>query len=76
MPPRLATNLNDFVKSPHNERGCSRKISLPLRVWWGRWRERRSFARGLPGIADEVLEDFGLTRDEARKLCRRPFWRA
>ncbi|MGC2782003.1 MAG: hypothetical protein WA418_40865 [Bradyrhizobium sp.] len=43
-----------------------------LRFWW----ERRRFARELPWIADEVLEDCGLTSDEARRLCRRPFWRA
>ncbi|MGJ5008412.1 DUF1127 domain-containing protein [Bradyrhizobium oligotrophicum] len=47
-----------------------------LRSWWERWRERRRFARALPWLADEVLEDYGLTREEARRLCRRPFWRA
>ncbi|ABQ36130.1 hypothetical protein BBta_4064 [Bradyrhizobium sp. BTAi1] len=47
-----------------------------LRLWWKRWRERHRFARELPWIADEVLADYGLTRDEARRLCRRPFWRA
>ncbi|WP_456775665.1 DUF1127 domain-containing protein [Bradyrhizobium sp. USDA 4369] len=47
-----------------------------LRLWWERWCERRRFAHELPWIADEVLEDYGLTRDQARRLCRRPFWRA
>lgn len=47
-----------------------------LCVWWQRWLERRRFARELPWMADEVLEDYGLTREQARRLCRRPFWRA
>jgi uncharacterized protein YjiS (DUF1127 family) len=48
---------------------------LILHIWWMRWRERRRFARVLPWLADEVLEDYGLTREQARRLCRRPFWR-
>ncbi|CCE03273.1 DUF1127 domain-containing protein [Bradyrhizobium sp. STM 3809] len=47
-----------------------------LLLSWQRWRERRRFARELPWLADEVLQDYGLTRDEAQRLCRRPFWRA
>jgi uncharacterized protein YjiS (DUF1127 family) len=47
-----------------------------LQVWWARWLERRRFARALPLLADEVLEDYGLNRREARRLCRRPFWLA
>jgi len=30
----------------------------------------------LPWLADEVLKDYGLTREQARWLCGRPFWRA
>ncbi|MGC2782001.1 MAG: DUF1127 domain-containing protein [Bradyrhizobium sp.] len=56
--------------------GTDRNDVPRLRLWWERWRERRRFARELPWIADEVLEDYGLTREEARRLCRRPFWRA
>ncbi|MGY3452761.1 DUF1127 domain-containing protein [Bradyrhizobium sp. USDA 4353] len=61
--------------SPDQSRSEPKRMSL-LRLWWARWRERRSFARELPWLADEVLEDYGLTRDEARRICRRPFWRA
>lgn len=57
--------------APHRNHAGSKPASL-LRFWW----ERRRFARELPWIADEVLEDCGLTSDEARRLCRRPFWRA
>ncbi|GLH75553.1 hypothetical protein SSBR45G_04610 [Bradyrhizobium sp. SSBR45G] len=61
--------------APHRIHGGSKPASL-LRLWWERWRERRRFARELPWMADESLEDYGLTREEARRLCRRPFWRA
>jgi len=64
-----------YLARPAADRGCAepKPVSL-LRLWWERWRERRRFAWELPGIADEVLEDYGLTREEARRLCRRPFW--
>ncbi|MGJ4893831.1 DUF1127 domain-containing protein [Bradyrhizobium oligotrophicum] len=61
--------------APHQSCADLKPASL-LRLWWERWRERRRFARELPRIADEVLRDYGLTRDEARRLCRRPPWRA
>ena len=75
MPLRLATNDNAFVKLAHDRSGCGREAGSLLRIWWARSRERRAFARELPLLADEVLEDYGLTREEARRLCRRPFWR-
>lgn len=66
-----------YLARPAPDQSCAEPepVSL-LRLWWERWRERRRFARALPWMTDEVLEDYGLTRDEARRLCRRPFWRA
>jgi uncharacterized protein YjiS (DUF1127 family) len=65
-----------FVKSAaHNGGRAHRKAAPIVRLWWSRWLDRRRFARALPLLADEVLEDYGLTREEARRLCRRPFWR-
>ncbi|WP_315779981.1 MULTISPECIES: DUF1127 domain-containing protein [unclassified Bradyrhizobium] len=66
-----------YLARPAPDQSCAelQPVSL-LRLWWKRWRERGRFARELPWIADEVLQDYGLTRDEARRLCRRPFWRA
>ncbi|NPU63950.1 DUF1127 domain-containing protein [Bradyrhizobium sp. 83012] len=65
--------LSHVVADPARAEPESKSL---LRLWWARWRERRRFARELPWLADEVLEDYGLTRDEARRLCRRPLWRA
>ncbi|MGJ5181051.1 DUF1127 domain-containing protein [Bradyrhizobium oligotrophicum] len=76
IPPKPGATIH-YLARPALDQGCAApKPASLLRLWWARWRERRRFARELPWIADEVLEDYGLTRDEARRLCRRPFWRA
>jgi len=71
-----AANVYPFVKAAQDDGRADREPAWIVRVWWERWLERRWFARALPLLADEVLEDYGLTREEARRLCRRPFWRA
>jgi uncharacterized protein YjiS (DUF1127 family) len=77
IPVKPAANVYPFVKAAARSDGrAHRKAVLVVRVWRERWLERRRFARALPLLADEVLEDYGLTREEARRLCRRPFWRA
>lgn len=47
-----------------------------LRLWWQRHDERRRMRRDLATFSEEMLEDFGLTRREAERLARQPFWRA
>ncbi|MNL82195.1 hypothetical protein D3C87_2095210 [compost metagenome] len=47
-----------------------------LGLWWLRYRERQRMQRDLPTFTDEVLEDFGLTREQAAEQAKRPFWRA
>ncbi|CAL77636.1 conserved hypothetical protein [Bradyrhizobium sp. ORS 278] len=73
--PRPGANVYYLLPAADRSRAEPEPVSL-LRLWWQRWRERRRFARELPWMADEVLEDYGLTREEARRLCQRPFWRA
>ena len=76
IPSKPGANVYYLVRSVPDRSHAESKPTPLLRLWWKRWRERHRFARELPWIADEVLEDYGLTRDEARRLCRRPFWRA
>ncbi|WP_316236462.1 DUF1127 domain-containing protein [Bradyrhizobium sp. SZCCHNR1015] len=74
--PKPGANVYYLVPPvPDRSRAGPEPVCL-LRLWWQRWRERRRFGRELPWMADEELEDYGLTREEARRLCRRPFWRA
>jgi uncharacterized protein YjiS (DUF1127 family) len=43
-----------------------------LLTWRDRWEQRRRLLR----LDDRMLRDIGMTRDQARALSRRPFWRA
>lgn len=52
------------------------RLLTTLRLWRLRHRERYGMRRDLPTLPNEVLEDFGLTRQQAESLSRRPFWRA
>ena len=71
-----AGNVYPFAKPAHDGAPAGRAQGWVVQVWWERWLERHWFARALPLLADEALEDYGLTRDEARRICRRPFWLA
>ncbi|AJY46181.1 DUF1127 domain-containing protein [Martelella endophytica] len=46
-----------------------------MKLWAHRYIERRRMRRDLPDLTPEMLQDFGLTRTEAEKLARTPFWR-
>ena len=74
--PKPVANVYYLAPPTHDRSRVGPKPVSLLRLWWERWRERRRFARDLPWLADEVLEDYGLTREEVRQLCRRPFWQA
>ncbi|MCO6185634.1 DUF1127 domain-containing protein [Rhizobium sp. L1K21] len=45
-------------------------------LWSRRWRIRRQMARDLPSFNEAVLEDFGMSRQEALGEIDKPFWRA
>lgn len=40
-----------------------------------RWRQRRRQRHALRELDDRLLRDVGLSRDQARTECRKPFWR-
>lgn len=40
------------------------------------WRERRRTRRALARLDPRMLEDVGLTQDEAQAEAAKPFWRA
>ncbi|SMD19566.1 DUF1127 domain-containing protein [Rhizobium sp. RU36D] len=52
------------------------RLVATLELWWLRYRERKAMRRDLPTFPPEVLEDFGLTRAEAEKQAKLPFWKA
>ena len=40
------------------------------------WIDRASGRKRLAQLSDQMLNDIGLDRDEARSECAKPFWRA
>ena len=42
----------------------------------GRWRARANQRRDLGMLDDRLLEDIGITREQARVESRKPIWRA
>lgn len=46
-----------------------------LRLWRDRFTERRQMLRELDAFTDEMLEDLGMTRKQAKAVARTPFWR-
>ena len=62
-------------KSGHNT-GNQFSLAATLRLWYRRIRDRRQMRRDLPSFTAAVLEDFGLSRAEAERQARKPFWRA
>ncbi|MDJ0942538.1 MAG: DUF1127 domain-containing protein [Kiloniellales bacterium] len=40
------------------------------------WQERAAQRRALAGLDDHLLKDMGITRAEADREARKPFWRA
>ena len=39
------------------------------------WRQRANQRTALAALDDRLLEDIGLTREQARAECDKPFWR-
>lgn len=62
------------VRNWHKSQGAPESRRNLLQVWWKRWSERQRFAQELACMPDEALADFSMTRQEARRACRRPFW--
>ncbi|HYH19838.1 MAG TPA: DUF1127 domain-containing protein [Azospirillum sp.] len=40
-------------------------------AWVGRWRQRRALA----DLDDHLLRDLGISREDALRESRKPFWR-
>ncbi|MBT9371038.1 hypothetical protein [Rhizobium sp. CSW-27] len=47
-----------------------------LRLWQSRRSLRRQMERDMHSYNDTMFEDAGMTREEAEREVRKPFWRA
>ena len=48
----------------------ARDVLVLIDIWWRTARERRALAR----LDDRLLQDIGLTREQAEQEVMRPFW--
>jgi uncharacterized protein YjiS (DUF1127 family) len=56
----------------HRPMHCTAGLFLVIAEWVRRSETRRELA----GLSDRELRDFGLTRFDATREARKPFWRA
>ena len=48
-----------------------RELTALIQLWWRRARDRQA----LMAMCDRSLKDFGITRYDALREARKPFWR-
>jgi len=74
----MTTKTDCRNHSPSRLRIVARALSLELLdlgtlllVWQARWRQRC----GLDRLSDHMLKDLGISRADASREARKPFWR-
>jgi uncharacterized protein YjiS (DUF1127 family) len=62
--------------SRSHQSNCGQSPALRSRQWWN-WPERQRQREALRELADDkhLLDDLGLTRDQALDEAAKPFWR-
>lgn len=78
----MMTSLSHSASTPLSQRllkvvtgqtfGRSKRKKSLLDIWW----ERRSSRLRLAEMNDHLLQDIGLTREDAIKEADKPFWTA
>jgi uncharacterized protein YjiS (DUF1127 family) len=54
----------------------SRRLLADLTALFRKWRSRARGRRDLAALSDRSLRDIGLSRSDALREIRKPFWRA
>ena len=74
----MTTKTDSCNHSPSRLRVLARALSLELidfgnllLMWQARWRERGRLDR----LSDHMLKDLGISRADASREVRKPFWR-
>ena len=62
--------------APLEWRAAARRLFAELRTLIAEWRRRARGRRELAALSDRCLRDIGLTRYDAKREARKPFWRA
>lgn len=62
-----------LIEAPHHVSGFAAVLAT-FNVWQARRRMRRDMARDMRTFTDAMIEDAGMTRQEAEREVRKPFW--
>jgi uncharacterized protein YjiS (DUF1127 family) len=69
-------HAQSICHAPLETRTSARRSFPELRALIDEWRRRARGRRELAALSDRCLRDIGLTRYEANREVRKPFWRA
>ena len=70
------THAQSICHAPSGSGTSARRLFAELRALIDEWRRRAQGRRELAALSDRCLRDIGLTRYDANREARKPFWRA
>lgn len=71
----MAIGKSESIRLFLNQSAGSGSLAVRVATVLEAWAERRRQRRTLQGLSDYALKDIGLSRSEAEREARKPFWR-
>lgn len=71
----MAIGRNESIGLFQSQSSTSRSLAVRLTTMFETWAERRRQRLTLGALSDHALKDIGLSRSEAEREARKPFWR-
>lgn len=65
-----------MCRAPSVSSAPAHHLLADLRILFNEWRRRARSRRELAALCDRCLRDIGVTRYDANREVRKPFWRA
>jgi uncharacterized protein YjiS (DUF1127 family) len=69
-------HAQSICHAPSQSHTSARRLLAELRTLIEEWGRRARGRRELAALSDRCLRDIGLTRYDANREARKPFWRA